>query len=65
MLLTRGAGTVDVQSFANFSTALHGGMKKTEGIVDYSKQALSTSDEARQKVLIWALICHMTFAPSY
>ena len=39
-----------VQSFANFSTALYGGMNKVEGIVDYSKQALSTSDEARQKV---------------
>ena len=44
------AGTVTVQSFANFSTALYGGREKQQGIVDYSQQALSISDKARQQV---------------
>ena len=44
------AGTVAVQSFANFSTALYGSKKKQQGIVDYSQQALSISDVARQQV---------------
>ena len=48
--VVRGAGSINVQSFANFSTALYGGTKKQHGAIDYSRQDLSISDEARQQV---------------
>ena len=48
--VVRGAGSINVQSFANFSTALYGGTKKQHGVIDYSRQDLSISDEARQQV---------------
>ena len=39
-----------MQSFANFSSALYGGTKKPHGVIDYSRQDLSISDDARQQV---------------
>ena len=61
--LARGAGSVTVQSFANFSTALYGSAKKPHGVIDYSRQDLSISDEARKQVFV-RQTCLVTVLPS-
>ena len=46
------AGKVQVLAFAKFGTALRSsaGSAKSNGVLDYSKQDLSISSEAREKV---------------